>query len=135
MAVAKRKAVDRFRRDRTLSAKYQQLAPLTRETALEPDIDDGEIEDDRLRMMFVACHPMLPMASRAALTLRLVGGLSTAEIARAYLQPESTVAQRIVRAKKTIAAAGVRFEVPEGEERSTRLTSVLQVIYVIFNEG
>ncbi len=135
MAVAKRKAVDRFRRDRTLSAKYQQLAPLTRETALEPDIDDGEIEDDRLRMMFVACHPMLPMASRAALTLRLVGGLSTTEIARAYLQPESTVAQRIVRAKKTIAAAGVRFEVPEGEERSTRLTSVLQVIYVIFNEG
>ncbi len=135
MAVAKRKAVDRFRRDRTLSAKYQQLAPLTIETALDPDVDDGEIEDDRLRMMFVACHPMLPMASRAALTLRLVGGLSTAEIARAFLQPESTVAQRIVRAKKTIAAAGVPFEVPEGEERSTRLTSVLAVIYVIFNEG
>ena len=86
-------------------------------------------------MMFVACHPVLPMVSRAALTLRLVGGLSTAEIARAYLQPESTVAQRIVRAKKTIAAAGVPFEVPEGEERSTRLTSVLAVIYVIFNEG
>ncbi len=135
MAVAKRKAVDRFRRDRTLSAKYQQLAPLTIETALDPDVDDGEIEDDRLRMMFVACHPVLPMVSRAALTLRLVGGLSTAEIARAYLQPESTVAQRIVRAKKTIAAAGVPFEVPEGEERSTRLTSVLAVIYVIFNEG
>ena len=135
MAVAKRKAVDRFRRDRTLSAKYQQLAPLTIETAPDADVDDGEIEDDRLRMMFVACHPVLPMVSRAALTLRLVGGLSTAEIARAYLQPESTVAQRIVRAKKTIAAAGVPFEVPEGEERSTRLTSVLAVIYVIFNEG
>jgi RNA polymerase sigma factor (sigma-70 family) len=135
MAVAKRKAIDRFRRDKTLTAKYQELAPLTQDTALDPDFDAGEIDDDRLRMMFVACHPVLPMASRAALTLRLVGGLSTAEIARAYLQPESTVAQRIVRAKKTIAAAGVPFEVPEGDERATRLASVLEVIYVIFNEG
>ena len=135
MAVAKRKAIDRFRRDKTLTAKYHELAPLTQKTALDPDFDAGEIDDDRLRMMFVACHPVVPMASRAALTLRLVGGLSTAEIARAYLQPESTVAQRIVRAKKTIAAAGVPFEVPEGDERATRLASVLEVIYVIFNEG
>ena len=86
-------------------------------------------------MMFVACHPVLSMAARTALTLRLVGGLSTAEIARAYLQPETTIAQRIVRAKKSIAAAGVPFEVPEGSERATRLGAVLEVIYVIFNEG
>jgi predicted RNA polymerase sigma factor len=107
---------------------------LALDATLAPDLDD-EIEDDRLRMMFVACHPVLPMASRTALTLRLVGGLSTAEVARAYLQPESTLAQRIVRAKKRIAAAAVPFEVPEGEERATRLASVLEVIYVIFNEG
>ena len=136
MAVAKRKAVDRFRRDHTLAAKYQQLAPLTRAASeIELDVDEAEIEDDRLRMMFVSCHPVLPMASRTALTLRLVGGLTTAEIARAYLQHESTVAQRIVRAKKTIAAAGVPFEVPHGEERAVRLGSVLEAIYVIFNEG
>ncbi|HMK13264.1 MAG TPA: RNA polymerase sigma factor, partial [Acidimicrobiales bacterium] len=139
MTVGKRKAIDRFRRDRTLAAKYRQLAPLARDADVDAEIDavlDGDdIEDDRLRMMFVACHPVLPIAARTALTLRLVGGLSTAEIGRAYLQAERTVAQRIVRAKKAIAAAGVPFEVPEGEERARRLGSVLEVIYVIFNEG
>ena len=93
------------------------------------------IEDDRLRLIFVACHPVLAVAARAALTLRLVGGLTTAEIARAYVVPEPTVAQRIVRAKKAIARAGVPFEVPKGEDRAARLGSVLEVIYVIFNEG
>ena len=123
-------------RDRTLAAKYEQLAPLTRDASeLEEPGDADDIEDDRLRMMLVVCHPVLSMAARTALTLRLVGGLSTAEIARAYLQPESTIAQRIVRAKKTIAAAGVPFEVPEGSERATRLGAVLEAIYVIFNEG
>ncbi|HTN78142.1 MAG TPA: GNAT family N-acetyltransferase [Acidimicrobiales bacterium] len=135
MAVGKRKAIDRFRRDRTLASKYRQLAPLARDAEIDVDLDRDGIEDDRLRMMFVACHPVLPIAARTALTLRLVGGLSTAEIGRAYLQPESTVAQRIVRAKKAIAAAGVPFEVPVGEERARRLGSVLEVIYVIFTEG
>jgi RNA polymerase sigma factor (sigma-70 family) len=135
MAVAKRRAVDRFRRDRTLAAKYEQLAPLIRDASELEGAGDDDIEDDRLRMMFVACHPVLSMAARTALTLRLVGGLSTAEIARAYLQPETTIAQRIVRAKKSVAAAGVPFEVPEGSERATRLGAVLEVIYVIFNEG
>jgi RNA polymerase sigma-70 factor, ECF subfamily len=135
MAVAKRRAVDRFRRDRTLAAKYEQLAPLIRDASELEGAGDDDIEDDRLRMMFVSCHPVLSMAARTALTLRLVGGLSTAEIARAYLQPETTIAQRIVRAKKSIAAAGVPFEVPEGTERATRLGAVLEVIYVIFNEG
>jgi predicted RNA polymerase sigma factor len=100
----------------------------------EPDLDDP-IEDDRLRLIFVACHPVLPVTARAALTLRLVGGLTTAEIARAYLQPESTIAQRIVRAKKAIARARVPFAVPAGPDRAARLGSVLEVIYLIFNEG
>ena len=96
---------------------------------------EDHIDDDVLRLMFVACHPVLSVRARTALTLRLVGGLTTAEIARAYLEPEATVAQRIVRAKRTIAAAAIPFEVPEGEDRDGRLTSVLEVVYVIFNEG
>ena len=96
---------------------------------------EDHIDDDVLRLMFVACHPVLAVRARTALTLRLVGGLTTAEIARAYLEPEATVAQRIVRAKRTIAAAAVPFEVPERAERAVRLSSVLEVIYVIFNEG
>ncbi len=96
---------------------------------------EDHIDDDVLRLMFVACHPVLAVRARTALTLRLVGGLTTAEIARAYLEPEATVAQRIVRAKRAIAAAGIPFEVPEGDDRDARLSSVLEVVYVIFNEG
>jgi RNA polymerase sigma-70 factor (ECF subfamily) len=138
-AVGKRKAIDRFRRNRTLAGKYAQLG---RELELEGthtaeplNANKEPLDDDRLRLIFVACHPLLPLVSRVALTLRLVGGLTTAEIARAYVVPEPTIAQRIVRAKRSIAKAGVPFEVPEGEERTARLGSVLEVIYLIFNEG
>jgi RNA polymerase sigma factor (sigma-70 family) len=138
-AVGKRKAIDRFRRDRTLADKYAQLGrSLEALGAVSPDppaMDEDPIDDDRLRLIFVACHPVLPMASRVALTLRLVGGLTTSEIARAYVIPEGTVAQRIVRAKKALAKAGVPFEVPAAEDRAERLGSVLEVIYLIFNEG
>ena len=137
MTVGRRKAVDRFRRSRALEAKYARIGvePFAHEPlVVEADIGD-QIEDDRLRLIFVSCHPVLPVASRAALTLRLLGGLTTAEIARAYLQPEATIAQRIVRAKKTIARAGVPFEVPRGGDRAVRLGSVLEVIYLIYNEG
>ncbi len=140
MAVGKRKAIDRFRRDRMLYAKYEQLGRLQ----VVHDLTDGQvgseefedhISDDVLRLMFVACHPIVPMAGRVALTLRLVGGLTTSEIARAYVLSEPTIAQRIVRAKKSIARAGVPFEVPSGPERAARLGSVLEVVYLIFNEG
>lgn len=137
VTVGKRKAIDRFRRDRTLQAKYAEIGsdPLSADTVgSEPDVDDP-IQDDRLRLIFVACHPVLPVGARAALTLRLVGGLTTAEIARAYLQPESTIAQRIVRAKKAISRARVPFAVPTGPDRAARLDSVLEVIYLIYNEG
>jgi predicted RNA polymerase sigma factor len=137
MTVAKRKAIDRIRRDRNLDAKHAQLAAAMETTidADERDLDGDHIEDDRLRLMFVACHPVLSVPSRIALALRLLGGLTTAEIARAFLQPEPTIAQRISRAKKTIADAGAPFEVPVGDERVERLTSVLEVVYLIFNEG
>ena len=141
--VAKRKAVDLFRRNRTLETKYAQLSREL-QSAL-PGHGDGadesgrssseDIADDRLRLIFVACHPVLSLPARTALTLRLVGGLTVPEIARAYLVPESTVAQRIVRAKKTIAREAVPFEVPTGAERAARLGSVLEVIYLIYNEG
>ena len=142
MTVGKRKAIDRFRRDRMLEDKYAQLgrdgemhgprsaAPPGTQGAFEDHIDD-----DVLRLMFVACHPTLSVAARTALTLRLVGGLTTAEIARAYLEPEPTVKQRILRAKRAISKAGVPFEVPEGEDRAARLGSVLEVVYLMFNEG
>jgi RNA polymerase sigma factor (sigma-70 family) len=141
--VGKRKAVDLFRRSRTLREKYGQLGPEIERAALlsvdeEIDFDsdsEEEIADDRLRLMFVSCHPVLSVAARTALTLRLIGGLTVPEIARAYLVPEPTIAQRIVRAKKTIADAGVAFEVPQGADRAPRLASVLQVVYLIFNEG
>ena len=137
MTVGKRKAVDRFRRDRTLETKYALIGPdVTSDEPLGSAGDgDEQVEDDRLRLIFVACHPVLSPAARAALTLRLLGGLTTAEIARAYLQPEATIAQRIVRAKKTIAAAQVPFEVPAAPDRAARLGSVLEVIYLIYNEG
>ncbi len=141
--VAKRKAVDLFRRNRTLEAKYTQLSREL-QSAL-PDHGDvvaathapssENIADDRLRLIFVACHPVLSLTARTALTLRLVGGLTVREIARAYLVPESTIAQRIVRAKKTIAREAVPFAVPTGADRTARLGSVLEVIYLIYNEG
>ncbi len=152
-AVGKRKAIDRFRRDRVLASKYAELGRSVGVgsdggggrggggpggVGVEPDSDaafDDEIEDDRLRLIFVACHPVLAMPARVALTLRLVGGLTVPEIARAYVDRDATVAQRIVRAKKTIASAGVPFEVPMGDERVARLGAVLEVIYLIYNEG
>ena len=139
--VGKRKAVDRFRRDRTLAAKYGEVGralagsvDVDGESDFDPS-DDKEIVDDRLRLIFVACHPVLPLPARTALTLRLVGGLTVPEIARAYVVPEPTIAQRIVRAKKTIEAAGVPFEVPAGDDRAARLAAVLEVVYLIYNEG
>ena len=136
MTVAKRKAIDRIRRDRRFDVKAAELARSLEGTEAGPDDHDPDhIVDDRLRMLFVACHPVLPVPSRIALSLRMVGGLTTTEVARAFLQPEPTVAQRIVRAKKAIADAGVPFEVPTGDDRATRLASVLEVIYLIYNEG
>lgn len=141
--VGKRKAVDLFRRNRTLSEKYTQLGrdlgqavaqPADAEIDFEPE-SEKEIADDRLRLMFVSCHPVLSLPARTALTLRLVGGLTVPEIARAYVVAESTIAQRIVRAKRTIADAAVAFEVPVGPDRTARLASVLQVIYLVYNEG
>jgi RNA polymerase sigma factor (sigma-70 family) len=142
-AVGKRKAIDRFRRDRTLQEKYVLLGRELESSGASTlngidvgnDEDGADIDDDRLRLIFVACHPVLPVNARVALTLRLVGGLTTTEIARAYVVPEPTIAQRIVRAKKTIAKAGVPFEIPSGEDRAARLGAVLEVIYLIFNEG
>ncbi len=139
-AVGKHKAVDLFRRNRTLAAKYAQLG---RELQAEPPYlpageepaSPEEIADDRLRLIFVACHPVLSVPARVALTLRLVGGLTVPEIARAYVVPEATIAQRVVRAKKAIARAGVPFEVPAEEDRADRLGAVLEVVYLIYNEG
>jgi RNA polymerase sigma factor (sigma-70 family) len=138
MTTAKRRAVDRIRRDETFRRKLEELGRDLEEST--PDVatlvaeDDG-IGDDRLRLMFVACHPVLSTEARAALTLRLLGGLTTDEIARAFLVPEPTVAQRIVRAKKALATAKVPFEVPQGDELAARLSSVLEIVYLIFNEG
>jgi len=140
--VGKRRAIDAIRRDHTLAAKYTQIG---RELEVHPDLDGAdavlgavsneEIDDDRVRLIFVACHPILAVPARVALTLRVVGGLTVPEIARAYVVTEATIAQRIVRAKRAIARAGVPFEVPVGEDRSSRLAAVLEVIYLVFNEG
>jgi RNA polymerase sigma factor (sigma-70 family) len=140
MTVAKRRAVDQFRRNRDLQQKYAQIgrALEAESDSITPDFDHAfsdDIDDDLLRLVFTACHPVLAVQARVALTLRLLGGLTTAEIARAYLVPEPTIAQRIVRAKKTLARAQVPFEVPGPAERPARLSSVLEVIYLIFNEG
>jgi RNA polymerase sigma factor (sigma-70 family) len=140
MATAKHRAIDRMRRSKLLERKHGELsrelqARQERAVAdLETAIDD-DIGDDLLRLMFTACHPVLTPEARIALTLRLLGGLTTDEIARAFLVPEPTVAQRIVRAKRTLAEAHVPFEVPRGTERAARLSSVLEVIYLVFNEG
>ena len=140
MATAKHRAIDQLRRGKMLDRKHEQLAhelEAGREAAL-PDLDaaiDDHIGDDLLRLMFIACHPVLSTEARVALTLRLLGGLTTDEIARAFLVPESTVAQRIVRAKRTLREARVPFEVPRGPELTARLASVIEVIYLVFNEG
>jgi predicted RNA polymerase sigma factor len=140
MATAKNRALDRLRRGKVVERKHQELGrDLEARQALavadfEAAIDD-DIGDDLLRLMFTACHPVLSTEARVALTLRLLGGLTTEEIARAFLVPEPTIAQRIVRAKRTLAEAHVPFEVPRGDELAARLASVLGVIYLIFNEG
>ncbi|MEV3980999.1 RNA polymerase sigma factor [Nonomuraea sp. NPDC049758] len=133
MTVSKRRAVDLIRRNERMSRNLAELGHRL-ETAAEPPEPD-EIEDDLLRLVFTACHPALSMEARVALTLRVLGGLSTDEIARAFLVPEPTAAQRIVRAKRTLADRKVPFEVPQGAELAGRLSSVLEVIYLIFNEG
>jgi len=137
MATAKHRAIDTFRRSATLQRKTAELGrELTQ--ADEPDWAaalDEVVEDDVLRLVFISCHPVLGREARVALTLRLVGGLTTDEIARAFLVPEATLAQRIVRAKRTLTAARVPFEVPAGAEFTARLSSVLEVIYLVFNEG
>jgi RNA polymerase sigma factor (sigma-70 family) len=137
MSTAKHRAIDVLRRNERRDRKYAEVARDLDTSADDPselDFDD-EIGDDMLRLVFTACHPVLSREARVALTLRLLGGLTTAEIARAYLVPEATVAQRIVRAKRTIARKQVPYEIPQGPELATRLTSVLEVIYLIFNEG
>jgi RNA polymerase sigma-70 factor (ECF subfamily) len=140
MAVAKRRAIDLMRRNSLVERKHELLAPeleAQQEMAV-PDLDaaiDDHVGDDLLRLIFTSCHPVLSMEARVSLTLRLLGGLTTDEIARAFLVSEATVAQRIVRAKRTLAEARVPFEVPRGAELEARLASVLEVIYLIFNEG
>ncbi|HTH67163.1 MAG TPA: RNA polymerase sigma factor [Rhodanobacter sp.] len=140
MTTAKRRAIDRLRRSKLLERKHAELMhELEAEqqqqvSAVEAALDDA-IGDDLLRLMFTACHPVLPIEARVALTLRLLGGLTTGEIARAFLQPEATIAQRIVRAKRSLGKAQVPFEVPRGDELAERLSSVLGVIYLVFNEG
>ena len=137
-AAAKRRAIDLFRRSKMLDRKHGELGYELESGQAVPDLDaalDDDIGDDLLRLIFTACHPVLSMEARVALTLRLLGGLTTDEIARAFLVPEPTIAQRIVRAKKTLARARVPFEVPRGDDRAARLADVLGVIYLIFNEG
>ena len=140
MSTARRRAIDHFRHRGMAEQKHEQLGRETDEN--QPDLLEGlvesmddEIGDDLLRLLFIACHPVLSLEARAALTLRLLGGLTTTEIARAFLVPEPTIAQRIVRAKRTLAEARVPYEVPRGADRAARITSVLAVIYLIFNEG
>jgi len=139
MAAAKHRAIDFFRRRRMLDDKHSEIgrdreADQNRPPDFEAALDD-DVGDDLLRLMFVACHPVLSMEARVALTLRLLGGLTTEEIARAFLVPEPTIAQRIVRAKRTLSKERVPFDVPRGAGLDARLSSVLEVLYLIFNEG
>jgi RNA polymerase sigma-70 factor (ECF subfamily) len=140
MASAKHRAIDHFRRNKRLERKHEELGrelQAQQEMAV-PDFNaalDDNVGDDLLRLVFISCHPVLSTEARVALTLRLLGGLTTDEIARAFLAPEPTIAQRIVRAKRTLSEARVPFEVPRGAELAARLSSVLEVIYLIFNEG
>ncbi|MFN8548233.1 MAG: RNA polymerase sigma factor [Candidatus Eisenbacteria bacterium] len=136
MATAKNRAIDSIRRHSMMDRKHEELGREQDDAAPPPDLEaNDEMGDDLLRLIFIACHPVLSTEARVALTLRLLGGLSTDEIARAFLVPEATVAQRIVRAKRNLAEAHVPFEVPRGEDLAARLDSVLEVIYLIFNEG
>ena len=139
MATAKHRAIDTFRRNKRLERKHEELGrELQVQEMAVPDFDaalDDKIGDDLLRLVFISCHPVLSTDARVALTLRLLGGLTSAEIARAFLAPEPTIAQRIVRAKRTLSEARVPFEVPRGPELAARLSSVLEVIYLVFNEG
>jgi RNA polymerase sigma factor (sigma-70 family) len=141
MATAKHRAIDHFRRNKLLERKHEELGrelKSQQESAManyESDNLDDEIGDDLLRLVFISCHPVLSTEARVALTLRLLGGLTTVEIARAYVVPEPTIAQRIVRAKRTLSEARVPFEIPRGADLNARLASVLEVIYLIFNEG
>ena len=140
MGTAKYRAIDVLRRKKLLDRKHEELGREleARQEASVPDLDaaiDDDVGDDLLRLIFIACHPVLATEAQIALTLRLLGGLTTEEIARAFLIPEPTIAQRIVRAKRTLSEARVPFEVPRGTEFTARLSSVLQVIYLIFNEG
>ena len=139
VTTAKHRAIDRLRRDRLAERKFEELGHAIEAVAEVRDeaatMADDDIGDDLLRLVFATCHPVLPTDARVALTLRLFGGLATDEIARAFLVPEATIAQRIVRAKRTLAKAAVAFEVPRGSERRARLGSVLEVVYLVFNEG
>jgi RNA polymerase sigma-70 factor (ECF subfamily) len=139
MATAKHHAIDHFRRNTRLERKHEELGrEIEAKELTVPDLNaalDDNIGDDLLRLVFVSCHPVLSTEARTALTLRLLGGLTTEEIARAFLVPEPTIAQRIVRAKRTLAKERIPFEVPRGAELATRLSSVLEVLYLIFNEG
>jgi RNA polymerase sigma-70 factor (ECF subfamily) len=140
MATAKHRAIDRLRRGHMQDTKHQQLAGVLGALRDGPESDlatslDDDVGDDLLRLMFIACHPVLSTEARVALTLRLIGGLTTEEIARAFLLPVSTIQQRIVRAKRTLTEARVPFELPRGADRAARLASVLEVLYLVFNEG
>src|SRR5713101_3523218 len=140
MATAKHRAIDLWRQNKRLERKHEELGRelQAKQEMAVPDLEaaiDDDLGDDLLRLIFTACHPVLSSEARVALTLRLLGGLATEEIARAFLVPESTVAQRIVRAKRTLAEAQVPFEVPRRAELAARLSSVLEVIYLVFNEG
>ena len=139
MATAKRRALDHLRRRRMLARKHDIVASdMAREEQAMPDLDaalDDDVGDELLRLVFTACHPRLSREARAALALRMICGLTTQEIARAFLLPETTIAQRIVRAKRTLSESGLGYETPRGEELSVRLASVLEVVYLVFNEG
>src|SRR5579864_4461333 len=139
MTAAKNRAIDHLRRNKRAGRKHEEIGyQLEAAQLAAPDFEtslDDPVGDDLLRLIFTACHPVLSAEARVALTLRLLGGLTTGEIARAFLVSESTIAQRIVRAKRTLAEAGVPFEVPRGPDLAARLSSVLEVIYLVFNEG
>ena len=139
MTTAKRRAVDHLRRNRMLERKHELVAlDLEQQQQAMPDFDsalDDDIGDEMLRLIFTACHPRLPREARTALALKMICGLTTEEIARAFLLPDATIAQRIVRAKRTLSDSGLAYETPRGEELSERLSSVLEVVYLIFNEG
>ena len=139
MAAARRRALDHLRRSKMLARKHEIVArDMEQDEQAMPDLDsalDDDIGDEMLRLIFTACHPLLSREARAALALRMICGLTTDEIARAFLMPETTIAQRIVRAKRTLSESGLAYETPRGEELSVRLVSVLEVVYLIFNEG